>query len=103
MSDLVKIATTDDLSPGQMMAVEVEGVPVLLANVDGSYHAVSDVCTHAEASLSEGDLEEDEVTCPWHASVFRLGTGEVLSPPAEEPLDVYEVRVEGKDILVRVE
>lgn len=98
--DFVKVAKASDLSPGQCKVVSVGSEQVLLANVGGEYVAVDDTCTHAFASLSMGKLTDEEVVCPLHGSVFNVKTGEILSPPADEPLAVYPVRVEGDDILV---
>ena len=98
--DYVKVARTDELSPGQMKMVEVGGEQVLLANLEGEYVAVSDTCSHAYAPLSQGELSGEEIECPLHGSAFSVRTGEVLSPPAFEGLAVYPVRVEGSDILV---
>lgn len=98
--DYVKVARTDELSSGQMKLVEVGEERILLANVEGEYHAVAEVCTHAYAPLSEGELNGEEVECPLHGSVFSAKTGEALSPPADESLTVYPVRVEGSDILI---
>ncbi len=64
-------------------------------NVDGTFFAVDDVCSHAEASLSEGELDPDNCTieCPMHGSCFDLRTGEPLSLPAYDPIRVYRVDV----------
>ena len=96
----VKVAQLDDLSPGQMMMVEVGDDRILLANVEGNVHAIEDICSHAYASLSEGDLNGDEVECPLHGSAFNLITGEAMTPPADESVKVYELRIEGQDILL---
>ena len=98
--DFVKVAQTDELSPGQMKLVELGDERILLVNLEGEYHAVSEICSHAFAPLSEGDLSGEEVECPLHGSVFSVTTGETLSPPAFEALNVYPVRVEGGDILI---
>ncbi len=98
--NFVKVAQTGDLSPGQMKLVEIGDERILLTNLGGEYHAVAEVCSHAFAPLSEGDLTDEEVECPLHGSVFNVKSGEVLSPPAAEALTVYTVRVEGSDILV---
>ena len=95
-----KVADLGDLSPGDMMAVEVGGEQVLLANVDGTIYACDDICTHAYASLSEGDLNGDEIECPLHGAAFNVTTGQCLTPPAQEDLRVYPVQVEGQDVLV---
>ena len=57
MERRVQVARVDELEPGSMMMVEVDGKPVLLANVDGEFYAVSDICTHEEYNLSLGSLE----------------------------------------------
>ena len=98
--EFVKVAQTDELEPGQMKTVDVGDERILLVNVNGSYHAVEDTCSHAFAPLSEGEMSGEEVECPLHGSVFSVTTGEALSPPASEPLNLYQVRVEGNDILV---
>ncbi len=98
--DFVKVAQTDELSPGQMKLVELGDERILLANLEGQYHAVSEVCTHAFVPLSEGDLTGEEVECYLHGSVFSVKTGESLGPPADVPLTVYPVRVEGNDVLI---
>ncbi|PKB66055.1 MAG: hypothetical protein BZY81_08245 [SAR202 cluster bacterium Io17-Chloro-G4] len=96
----VKVAQLDELSPGEMMMVEMGAERILLANVDGNIHAVEDICSHAYASLSEGDLNGQEVECPLHGAAFDLATGEPITPPATEAVKVYELRVEGQDILL---
>jgi nitrite reductase/ring-hydroxylating ferredoxin subunit len=83
-----------------MMSVEVGQERVLLANVDGNIHAIDDICSHAYAALSEGDLNGEEVECPLHGSAFNLLTGEALTPPADESLRVYQLRIDGDDILI---
>jgi nitrite reductase/ring-hydroxylating ferredoxin subunit len=100
LKDFTKVARTDDLRPGQMKLVEAGQERILLANVGGKFVAVSEECTHAGGPLSEGMLEDSVVECPWHGSQFNLVTGGVENTPAHEPLKVYQVRVQGKDILV---
>ena len=98
--DFIKVAQTNELSPGQMKLVELGDERILLANLEGTFYAVDEICTHAFAPLSEGDLSGQEVECPLHGSIFDVKTGEVLSPPAGDALTAYQVRVEGADILV---
>jgi len=78
----------------------VDSEQVLLANVNGSIHAVGDICSHAYATLSEGDLRGEEVECPLHGGSFNAITGVPINPPANEPLRVYQVQIEGDDVLV---
>lgn len=98
--DFVKVAQTEELSPGQMKLIELGDERILLVNVEGEFHAIDDICTHAYASLSEGDIIGEEVECPLHGSAFSVKTGEAISPPADEALQRYQVRVEGSDILI---
>ena len=98
MAGFVKVARTDEIAPGQGKMVEVSGKKIALFNVEGSFHAIDDTCTHRGGSLSEGILEGEQVTCPWHGAVFDVRTGEVLSPPAPKGVSRYDVRVEGDDV-----
>ena len=98
--DFIKAARTDELPPGQMKLVELGNEQILLVNLEGEYHALSESCTHAYYSLSEGDLNGEEVECGLHGSVFNLKTGEALTPPANQPLTVYSVKLEGNDIMI---
>ena len=95
-----KVADVGELAPGDSKVVEVGGSEVLLVNVDGTIYACDDICTHAYASLSEGDLNGDEIECPLHGAAFNVTTGQCLTPPAQEDLRVYPVQVEGQDVLV---
>ncbi len=97
----VKVAQVSEISPGEMITVDFpSGDAVLIANVEGVIHACDDICSHAYASLSEGDINGAEVECPLHGAVFNITTGEALTPPADAPIKVYQVQVEGDDILV---
>jgi 3-phenylpropionate/trans-cinnamate dioxygenase ferredoxin subunit len=100
----VKVCKTSEVPPDGMIAVDVQGNPVLVANVQDTYYAVDDTCTHQEASLSEGYLDVDECTveCPLHSAVFALSSGEALEPPAEDPVTQYPVTVEGEDIYIEI-
>lgn len=100
MSDYVKVASVNDLAPGEMTLVEVDGELICLANVDGSFYAIGDECTHAAGALSEGELEGYVVTCPMHFGQFDIRTGKVLQRPPLEDATTYDVRVEGQDILI---
>ena len=97
----VKVAQVSEINPGEMISVDFpSGDAVLIANVDGNIHACDDICSHAYASLSEGDINGPEIECPLHGALFNVTTGEALTPPADAPIKVYRVQVEGDDILV---
>jgi nitrite reductase/ring-hydroxylating ferredoxin subunit len=100
MAEYVTVGTAADLSEGEMRAFEVGGRRVTVARVGGSLHAFDDTCTHRQCSLAGGDLEEATVTCPCHGSQFDVTTGEVLNPPATEPVAIHRLRVEEDEIQV---
>ncbi len=84
-----------------MKAVQMMGQEVCLANVGGTYHAIGNLCTHVHGPLAQGALKDQIVTCPWHGSQFDIRTGEVKRGPAMKPEPVFEVKVEGTNILLR--
>lgn len=102
MGNLVEVAKTGDLEPGQGVCVEIEDKKIALFNIGGIYYAIDDTCTHVGGPLSEGECEKHVVTCPWHGAQFDLKTGEVLGPPARKPLRAYKVQVEGDSIKIEV-
>ena len=85
----IYLAADELPTPGAMKRIEAFGTRVLIANVDGEFHAVSDTCTHEDASLALGALGPGTVACPLHGSRFCLRTGMPLEEPAESPLTVY--------------
>ena len=96
----IKVAQVNELKPGEMMPVTIGDDQVLLTNIDGNFHAIDDVCSHAYACLSDGDINGEEASCPLHGGSFNAITGAPINPPAEEPLRVFQVKVDGDDILV---
>jgi nitrite reductase/ring-hydroxylating ferredoxin subunit len=100
MTDFVKVATTDEIPPGEMKIVEVDGTDVVVANVGGEFVAFSNVCTHRGGPLGEGLLMGDVVECPFHGGQFNVRTGEVVKAPPSEPLPTYRVQVDGSDVKV---
>jgi 3-phenylpropionate/trans-cinnamate dioxygenase ferredoxin subunit len=96
-------ARLSGLKEGEPVRVVVSGVPVALVLADdGEVHAVGDSCTHAEVSLSEGEVEDCAIECWLHGSTFDLRTGQPLSLPAIRPVPVFPVTIDGDDVLVDV-
>src|ERR1041384_296524 len=93
-SDFVAVAKTGDIGPGEMASYDAGEAKVSIANVEGTFYAFGDVCTHRQCSLSEGELDGVAVTCPCHGSRFDVVTGAVLSPPADEPVKTYAIQVQ---------
>ena len=103
MPKTVKVAEVTELGPGEGKTVEVEGVSLALFNVDGTYFAIANTCTHVGGSLGEGALIGKEVTCPLHGAQFDATSGRVLGGPARSDVRSFPVSLEGDDVLVEVE
>lgn len=106
----VKVADTSEIPSGQMKAIKFEEKEILVANVNGSYYAIANRCTHAGGDLSKGKLDGTTVTCPKHGAKFDITTGKVVSGPKVlfmhpkiNDETAYEVKVEGKDIMLESE
>ena len=102
MATFVKVATTNELPPGQAKLVEIHQKRIALFNVGGRYYAIDDMCPHRGGPLSEGDLEGEAVVCPWHGAIFDLATGRVERFPAAVGVATYEVRVDSGEIAIAV-
>jgi 3-phenylpropionate/trans-cinnamate dioxygenase ferredoxin subunit len=100
VAEFVKVARADEIQPGQKQIVEVDGVLVVLVNLDGRYFALEDVCTHDGGPVGDGELSEGQLICPRHGAHFDVRTGAALSLPAIDPVPTFEVRLEDGDILV---
>ena len=97
-----RVASLDDLPAEGALAVEVDGEPVALVRSEGEVFAISDICSHADVPLSEGDVDSCEIECWLHGSRFDLRTGKPTGPPASSAVPVYAVRVSDGDVLVDV-
>lgn len=98
MGQFVTVTKKSDLPSGKAISVDFNGKRVAIFNVDGNYYAIDDECTHAGGSLSEGELSNTIVTCPWHGATYDITSGAVLSEPAFEGVKSYKVTVEGDEI-----
>jgi len=94
------VARKSAIAPGTMLRVMVDGVAVLLCNVDGELYAVEDICTHDGGELDAGELDGSRVMCPRHGAFFDVTTGKALTLPAVVSLPTYPVRVDGDDVYV---
>jgi len=97
---MIRACALADLPPGESTRV-VAHVPVAVFNADGELFAIDDTCTHQDASLSEGWLEDCLVECPLHAACFDLRTGKPTGPPAKRPVRTYPVLVEDGVVYVK--
>ena len=97
----VAVAQATDLAPGQMTFVAVERERIVLANVDGAFYALRDVCGHRNAPLSRGKLIGCLIECPLHFAQFDMRTGKLVDGPISADVPVYEVRVEDDTVYLR--
>src|SRR3954453_13731710 len=100
MAEPVKVTTRAELPPGGKLLAEVDGRPIALFNVDGSFYAIDDVCTHDGGPLAEGELEGGEIRCPRHGARFDVRPGQAPCFPAVEPVTSHAVELRGDDIYV---
>ena len=99
----VAVGNVGDLSEESAKRVEIDGLPVCLVRSDGELFAIGDTCSHADVSLSEGEVEHGKVECWLHGSMFDLRTGKPCGLPATRPVPVYHVKTEGDTVLVSVD
>lgn len=103
MAEFVRLAATADIPPGKVSVYEVDGRQIAVCNVDGTFYAIDDVCTHDNGSLDQGQLEGCEIECPRHGARFDVRTGKALTLPAVMPVKSYPVEIDGDDIKVQVD
>jgi nitrite reductase (NADH) small subunit len=101
MSRFVKMATLQELPLGGAKEVEFEGRVYAIFNLDGQISAIDGICPHQGGPLADGALEGTIVTCPWHGWQFDVRTGKTpLGPKIKQA--VYEVKIEGQDVMIAV-
>ena len=101
----VEVCKLADLAPNSATKVDVAGRPVSLIRIGDDVYAIGDTCSHAEVSLSEGELfcDSKEIECWKHGSLFSIETGEALTLPATQPVPVYAASVVDGVVMVGVE
>ncbi len=97
-----RLCAVDDLESGSARRFDIGKHRIALVRIDDDFYAIGDRCSHADYSLSEGYVWEDEceIECPKHGSTFLLTTGEPQTLPATQPVPVYEVQIDGDDVQV---
>ena len=97
-----RVCAVEDVKPGSAARFDVDDHRLCVVNIEGTFYVIGDECSHEDYSLAEGDVweEEREIECPAHGSMFSLVTGEPESLPATRPVPVYDVRIEGDDVIV---
>ncbi len=98
LCEFIPIASSDEIPEGDRLYVEIDGAPIVVFNIAGTYFAIADLCSHDDGPLGEGELNGYEVSCPRHGAEFDVRTGKVLSLPAIVDIPAYPVRVENGEI-----
>ncbi|MFE2939809.1 non-heme iron oxygenase ferredoxin subunit [Streptomyces sp. NPDC059255] len=98
----VRVCALGELEEDTPKRVELDGTPVALVRTGGEVFAVNDICSHANVSLSEGEVDDCTIECWLHGSRFDLRTGKPSGLPATRPVPVYPVQIQGDDVLVSV-
>jgi len=101
-SDFERVARVEDVPPGRMKRVEVDGRDVVLINLDGTFYALDNNCPHNGGPLAQGSLDAcaGRIVCPWHAWTWEVKSGRAVTPPVPFRAITYPVRVEGSIVLV---
>lgn len=104
MSSFVPVAALEDLDPGTVTAVTVDGVEIaLVRDEDGSVHALEDLCSHGEVALSDGEVDNGCLECWKHGSQFDLRTGRPRQLPAVQPVAVFPVQIDSDSGAVSID
>lgn len=105
----VKAANTSEIPVNSMMTIKLQGMNIILANIEGTFYAIPYKCTHLGGPLGRGELKDGIVTCPWHGARFDVRTGEAVGDAKigfikmkvkDEP--VYRVEVAGEELLIEI-
>jgi nitrite reductase (NADH) small subunit len=97
----VRTVKLDELPPGTVRELQIEGRAVAVANVGGKIYAINNSCLHRAGPLGQGSLSGNVVTCPWHGWQYDVTTGKVVQNPAVG-VDCYPTEIRGQDIFVNV-
>ncbi|GAB2922137.1 non-heme iron oxygenase ferredoxin subunit [Paraburkholderia jirisanensis] len=97
---LTRVCSIADVPPDSIRRFDVEGHAIAVYNLDGTFYATDDACTHGMSSLSEGELDGDIVECSLHLGAFHIPTGKPAGAPCSIPLKTYRTEVSGDDVSI---
>ena len=100
MSDNVRACSATNLRDESAIGVEIDDTPICLVKTQGEVFAISDICSHADVNLSDGEVDSGTVECWLHGSRFDVRSGQPTGLPANRPVPTYPVKIDGDDILV---
>jgi len=101
VSDWTRVAPVAELTDGEVKVVEADGVMTAVFNLDGEFIAIEDTCPHDGSEIASGCVKNGILECPHHGATFDLRSGDVLTPPAYDALEMMQVRVENGIVEVR--
>ncbi len=101
-NEYIEIARTSDVKNGELKVFEVNGESIILINLNGEFFAFKNQCSHMELELNDAEIDGEILTCPWHGAQFNIRTGDVVRLPASEPLEKYDVKIEGDKIYIKI-
>ena len=93
MTQWIDIGPLADFPNNGRRVIEIDGQSIIVFNLAGQFYALEDRCSHDDSPLHEGEIEGDEIICPWHGARFCLKTGAVTEPPAYEDIKAYQLRI----------
>lgn len=97
----IRACAVDELEVGKVLQLAVAGRdPVAIYRLSDGYYATDDLCTHGAAFLSEGDVEDDEIYCPFHAGAFDIRTGEASAAPCVVAVKTHPVEIDNDEVFV---
>ena len=99
MAEFTRVASVDEIPPGQAKIVEVNARPIAVFNVQGTFYAITNICPHEGGPLGEGTLKGHIVSCPWHDMSFDIRDG-LGTDGGGYCVGSYEIRIEGQDVYV---
>ena len=102
MENYKRVGSVNDLNNGEAKKIEIDDKKIALFRIDGDYFATDDTCTHEKASLSEGEIDNETVTCPHHGARFNIKTGQAMSLPAMFPVKTYQIKIDGDNIMINI-
>jgi len=99
----VVVGKTSEVQDGKLMHITAGGKEIVVAKFDGNYYAMDNVCTHAGADLHEGELSNNELTCPWHGAKWDIKTGNLISFPQKlKPLQSHKISIENETLYIEI-
>jgi 3-phenylpropionate/trans-cinnamate dioxygenase ferredoxin subunit len=101
MSDWTVVASDAEFAEGDVKIVDADGIMIAVFKLDGEYLAIEDVCPHDGSEIASGCVKKGILECPHHGATFDLRSGDVLTPPAYDPLEMMQVRLENGAVEVR--